>query len=98
MLDGEYYCLRCKCNQFDNSDRCAACVTNGFKDFESIYEEALKMVPEELREYAEQRIRESGIRMVSGHYPVFKSKEEVELWFKMAKFLSEKGREKKEGK
>ena len=38
---------------------------------------------EEVRKYAEKRILESNIRMVPGHYPVFESKEQVDLFIKM---------------
>lgn len=40
---------------------------------------------QEVKEYAEKRILESGIRMVSGHYPEFKSREHVDLWLKISK-------------
>lgn len=39
----------------------------------------------ELKAYAEEKIRESGIRMVPGHYPVFTSKEHVDEWLKMSR-------------
>lgn len=38
---------------------------------------------DEVREYAEKRIEESNIRMVPGHYPKFKSVEQVDMFFKM---------------
>lgn len=37
-------------------------------------------MPQELKDYADKRIKESGIAMVPGHYPVFKSKEHVDEW------------------
>nr|WP_288828494.1 hypothetical protein [uncultured Clostridium sp.] len=39
---------------------------------------------EEVRKYAEKRIMESNIRMVPGHYPEFKSKEQVDMFLKMS--------------
>ena len=44
---------------------------------------------EEVKKYAEKRILESNIRMVPGHYPVFKSKEQVDLFIKMSSSMSE---------
>ena len=41
---------------------------------------------EEVEKYAEKRILESNIRMVPGHYPVFKSKEQVDMFLKMSEF------------
>lgn len=38
---------------------------------------------QELKDYANKRIKESGIVMVPGHYPVFDSKEHVDEWIKM---------------
>ncbi|MDK2965097.1 hypothetical protein [Lacrimispora sp.] len=38
---------------------------------------------EEVKKYAEKRILDSNIRMVPGHYPVFESKEQVDLFIKM---------------
>ena len=38
---------------------------------------------EEVKKYAEKRILESNIRMVPGHYPVFESKEQVDIFLKM---------------
>lgn len=38
---------------------------------------------DEVREYAERKVWESGIRMVSGHYPEFKSKKQVDNWIDM---------------
>lgn len=40
-------------------------------------------MPQELKDYANKRIEESGIRMVPGHYPVFESKEDVDKWIEM---------------
>lgn len=37
----------------------------------------------EVRKYAEERIKESKIRMVPGHYPKFDSKEQVDQWLKI---------------
>ncbi|MGF7011986.1 hypothetical protein M2146_002540 [Lachnospiraceae bacterium PF1-22] len=37
---------------------------------------------ESVKEYAEKRISESGIRRVPGHYPNFKSNEEVDHFIK----------------
>ena len=45
---------------------------------------------EELKEYANRRIQESGIRMVPGHYPVFESKEHVDMWIAMSKYALKK--------
>ena len=39
---------------------------------------------EEVKKYAEKRILESNIRMVPGHYPVFESKEQVDMFLKMS--------------
>lgn len=54
----------------------------------------------ELKAYAEEKIRESGVRMVPGHYPVFESKDHVDAWIKMTKYalndaLMEKSEERK---
>lgn len=38
---------------------------------------------QELKDYANKRIEESGILMVPGHYPVFESKEHVDKWVEM---------------
>ena len=38
---------------------------------------------QELRDYANEKIKESGIVMVPGHYPVFESKEHVDKWIEM---------------
>ncbi len=35
-------------------------------------------MPQEIKDYANKRIKESGILMVEGHYPVFESKEQVD--------------------
>lgn len=40
-------------------------------------------MPQELKDYANKRIKESGIVMVPGHYPVFESKEHVDKWIEM---------------
>ena len=40
-------------------------------------------MPQELKDYANKRIKESGIVMVPGHYPVFESKEHVDEWIEM---------------
>lgn len=40
-------------------------------------------MPQELKDYANKRIEESGIRMVPGHYLVFESKEDVDKWIEM---------------
>lgn len=42
---------------------------------------------QELKDYANKRIKESGIRMVPGHYPVFDSKEHVDEWIEMMQEL-----------
>jgi hypothetical protein len=39
---------------------------------------------EEVKKYAEKLILESNIRMVPGHYPEFKSKEQVDLFLKIS--------------
>lgn len=33
---------------------------------------------QELKDYANKRINENGIIMVPGHYPIFKSKEQID--------------------
>ena len=38
---------------------------------------------QELKDYANKRLEESGIRMVPGHYPVFESKEHVDKLVEM---------------
>lgn len=38
---------------------------------------------QELKDYANKRIKESGIVRVLGHYPVFESKEHVDKWIEM---------------
>lgn len=38
---------------------------------------------QELKDYANKRIEESGIVMVLGHYPVFESKEQVDKWIEI---------------
>lgn len=38
---------------------------------------------QELKDYANKRIEESGIIMVQGHYPVFTSKEHVDKWIEL---------------
>lgn len=43
---------------------------------------------DEVKEYAEKRILESGIRRVPGHYPDFESKEHVDDWLAMSKVMS----------
>lgn len=40
-------------------------------------------MPPYVREYAEKRILESGVRRVPGHYPVFGSKEQVDKWLRV---------------
>ncbi len=40
-------------------------------------------MPQELKDYANKRIEESGIVMVPGHYPVFESKEHVDKWIEI---------------
>ncbi len=40
-------------------------------------------MPQELKDYANKRIKESGIVMVPGHYLVFESKEHVDEWIEM---------------
>ena len=40
-------------------------------------------MPQELKDYANKRIKESGIARVLGHYPVFESKEHVDKWIEM---------------
>lgn len=44
-------------------------------------------MPQELKDYANKRIKESGIVMVPGHYPVFESKEHVDKWIEMMQAL-----------
>lgn len=46
-------------------------------------------MPPEVRAYAEDKIRESGIRMVPGHYPVFISKGHVDAWLQMCEYSAE---------
>lgn len=41
-------------------------------------------MPQELKDYANKRIDESGIIMVLGHYPVFESKQHVDKWIEMS--------------
>ena len=40
-------------------------------------------MPQDVKEYAERRIQESGVRCVPGHYPVFGSKEQVDRWLRV---------------
>lgn len=49
------------------------------------------MTPE-VKEYARKRIEETGIIMVPGHYPVFKSKEDVDSWIEDCEKLIEYAR------
>lgn len=51
-------------------------------------------MPQDVKEYAERRIHESGVICVPGHYPVFESKEDVDMWLKMIGFMKKKGAEK----
>lgn len=44
---------------------------------------------DEVREYAEKRILESGIRKVPGHYPDFQSREHVDKWLEMSLYMFE---------
>ncbi len=46
---------------------------------------------QEVKDYATRKILESGIRMVPGHYPDFKSKAEADMWFKMVSLIRERG-------
>ena len=50
-------------------------------------------MPQDVKEYAERKIHESGVRCVPGHYPVFKSKEDVDKWLEMTEFMRKKGAE-----
>ncbi len=51
---------------------------------------------EEVRKYAEKRILESNIRMVSGHYPKFDSKEQVDRFMEMSVKMNEVARRSRE--
>ncbi len=51
---------------------------------------------EEVRKYAEKRIMESNIRMVTGHYPEFDSKGQVDMFMKMSAKMSELARRSRE--
>lgn len=42
---------------------------------------------DEVREYAERKIWESGVRMVSGHYPVFEDREQVDSWLDISAYM-----------
>ncbi len=44
-------------------------------------------MPQELKDYANKRIKESGIVMVPGHYPVFESEEHVDEWIEMIRSI-----------
>lgn len=44
-------------------------------------------IPPDVKEYYEKRIRESNIKLVSGHYPVLLTKEEVDQFFDMSYLL-----------
>lgn len=50
-------------------------------------------MPQDVKEYAERKIQESGVICVPGHYPVFESKEDVDMWLKIIGFMKKKGRE-----
>ncbi|KJJ77636.1 hypothetical protein [Clostridium sp. FS41] len=45
---------------------------------------------DEVREYAERKIWESGIRMVPGHYPKFENKEQVDDWLDISGYMFQK--------
>lgn len=51
------------------------------------------VIPADVKEYYNQRLEESGIRRVSGHYPVLKTKQEVDGWIEMFKMMFESARE-----
>lgn len=40
-------------------------------------------IPRDVKEYYNKKLQETGIRMVPGHYPVLKTKEEIDKWFSM---------------
>lgn len=44
---------------------------------------------DEVREYANKRMAETGICMVPSHYPKFKSKEHVDQWLAMSRYAFE---------
>ena len=46
-----------------------------------------EIMTDEVREYAERKIWESGIRMVPGHYPEFENKEQVDDWLYISEYM-----------
>lgn len=57
----------------------------GWEDKMSKYD----VIPQDVKEYYEKKIQESGIRMVPGHYPVLMTKEAVDKFIEMSKSLSD---------
>lgn len=50
----------------------------------------------DVREYYEQKIKETGFKMVPGHYPVLTTKEEVDRFFSMMDYMRRSRKESKE--
>lgn len=44
---------------------------------------------DEVKEYFNQRYKESEVKVVPGHWPKFKTKEQVDLWFSLLNSMVE---------
>jgi len=53
-------------------------------------------VTPDVKEYFQQQYNDSGIRVVPGHWPDFKSREQVDQWITLIKSMFEEA--KKDGK
>lgn len=49
-------------------------------------------IPEDVKEYYEKKLQETGIRMVPGHYPVLETKNEVDMYFSMCEQIVSAGK------